>query len=339
MSYRDAASAKQPNPCRFSLERGTMFSSRSQNSDEPPSLLYTLLAVSSVVLAVWFLSKLKTPIQKIRHPIEPQDYTEGETANPKQKGANPIPSETNSPPSPSNEWKSRKKRRSPLDLIRLGIEVAALFGLAWYVSETHRTNNLTQQTLDASDRPRVALDNREDEGIVFSEGPDNMGANNATTILEFRLTYLLKNFGRSAAYVEVLAELVDKNYPIGINVDTLVQRKCDSDEALIRAAKRQWFTTIVQQMGYNQPLQLKITDAMKKDGFVRPTIVGCIWYRSTTTGIIYKTPFSGQISMSTDDSGKLAQDMSPVKIPIALVHNHPRPRIRVVDVLVMSGTS
>lgn len=61
-----------------------------------------------------------------------------------------MPSETNSPPVPSHEWKPRKHRRNPLDLIRLGIEVIALFGLALYVCETRRTNGLTQQALTFS---------------------------------------------------------------------------------------------------------------------------------------------------------------------------------------------
>lgn len=188
--------------------------------------------------------------------------------------------------------------------------------------------------LEANERPRVTLVNRQDEGIVFF---DSLAANNATTAVEFRLQYLLKNVGHSPAYIDIKSQVVDQNYPHSIELQDLVRKKCDSDEPLVRAPTYPWPNVIVQQMSYGQLAQLEITDAMRKEGFARPTIVGCIWYRSTATNAIYKTPFAGHISMRTEDNGGSVRDWSPVKIPLASVHKRPRPDTRVVDVLIMGG--
>ena len=288
--------------------------------------LYFLLSALGVL---WLLSQSRTPKKKPKDSIAPNTES-AEQDNGREAFSFPGAQSSPPPPATVKTCKCCHHKIPRWEIVLKWLTLAATIG-AFAAAAFYAYVANTQ--LEANERPRVTLENRQDKGIVFF---DPLAADNATTFLEFRLEYLLKNFGHSPAYIDIESQVVDQNYPHWIELQELVRKKCDSSESLVRSPKYPWPNVIVQEMNYGQVLQLKITDVMRKEGFAKPTIIGCIWYRSTTTGAIYKTPFAGQISMSTENSGPV-RDWSPVKIPLGSVHDHPKPDTKVVDVLIMGG--
>ena len=187
----------------------------------------------------------------------------------------------------------------------------------------------------ASERPRMALDQeRGQEGITFDRGvPSDEGPKTVT----FFLRYSLKNFGHSPAQVSVSAEVVNQDVGTAGNLTDRVKTKCITDRAKVKA-EDPWPETIVKEGSFGQnENQLKITPEMRNKGFINPSVIGCIWYRSPAGTDIYQTGFAGQISMRTDD------DWNRKPIPLTLFRNGipstiERSKFKVVDILMSNAT-
>jgi hypothetical protein len=93
---------------------------------------------------------------------------------------------------------------------RFVVELLALAGLVFYVCETRRTNNLTQEAL-SDERKHFIESERSLVGVVSVEVFPNI---EATTRLKARLNY--GNYGRSPAIIDALdmdAEVRDTPVP------------------------------------------------------------------------------------------------------------------------------
>lgn len=228
---------------------------------------------------------------------------------------------TNDPPSPPNKkepyWYATEGREWMLWLV----ELIGLFVLAYYACTTAKMyqeiagqTKIARSTFEANERPRVIIDDKEGKGIsVFLPAASNV----ARTGLEFRLAYSLQNLGRSPTDVVIKSKAVNKYYyPGSDELHELVRATCETDWPTVNSPKFRWPATFVTQMAFGTYPILDINDATRKDGFVTPTVVGCIWYRSSIeTKTIYKTPFAVQLSMSKDAAGH-AVKWNPEKIPI-----------------------
>jgi hypothetical protein len=162
-------------------------------------------------------------------------------------------------------------------------------------------------------RPWVAIDTTGDKGIVPHDA-----LTSDESFVYFPLRYSLKNFGQSPANVQVDATILSINYAQDAELVHEVDKFCEhpiNDEV---APQYDWPAAIVPgTMIYNHTLQLPIKPEMQKEGIIKPTIVGCVWYRATTgdTKTLHKTPFSGQVSRAVDESGATVEAPNIVAIP------------------------
>lgn len=135
------------------------------------------------------------------------------------------------------------------------------------------------------------------------------------TFVEVAVHYWIKNFGQSPAYVEIQQEIVDIDYPTHIpELLTKIDRYCDDDFARVSNRTHYWpATSVPGEMGYNQIVRKQFTEGMNQR---KPTVIGCIWYRSTIgEDTIHRAQFSGHLSLAQDKSGHLATDLNPIPIP------------------------
>ncbi len=196
-------------------------------------------------------------------------------------------------------------------------------------------------------RPWVALDTSTDNGIVLYEdmkfGYDTYTSNwervvsDNRLVANFALRYSLKNFGRSPAYVEISTKVITSpTYPVhGNPLTNKIEAFCDKDyrDRVSRGSHIWPATSVPGTMSYNIPQSMKIDHESVTRGTIKPTVIGCIWYRSTTGEIdrIYKTQFSGNISMK-EGNGHRADDLNPIAIPVG---NLPllKDQLEIVDAL------
>jgi hypothetical protein len=188
---------------------------------------------------------------------------------------------------------------------------------------------------ETEERPWLGLDNTDDnKGIVpyGSLGASIPAANGFGAVIEaakatFYMTYLVKNFGRSPANVEVTTEAVDKSYPTDKERRTLVKGYCDNHSV---SAEALLLTINPGTTKVNRKSELAITpDMIRNHVTIRPTIIGCIWYQSTVgnSPTVHKTPFAGHIYW-VDPKRSLQ--------PVPLSQGHIAPdKLKVVDVFVM----
>lgn len=205
-------------------------------------------------------------------------------------------------------------------------------------------------------RPWIALDNTTARAVVFYEdlkgggmedviGPAvgnesitdiNRRLNANAAYVNFYLRYSIKNFGHSPANVRIHTTVVDQGYPRYKNLLEVIRREnvCGEQQ------DKDWAWTIVPGgTTYNHISSLEINQKMWETRTIEPTVVGCIWYRSTIgdKSTIHKTPFAGHISMATDEKGQPVQDPSPIPIPLRRLFKSPidKNELKVVDVWIM----
>jgi hypothetical protein len=307
-----------------------MSSSSSQKPDEHLGLLKTLASVFSGVLFGLFLSKFGTPINESNNSISPTTKTRDQNDD----SENLPPLVPQIPPSPANPENSCKCCHHKMPRWKIALEIGILVFTGGAFFATAHYARTAKEQLEANERPRMALDQeRGQEGITLDRGvPSDEGPKTVT----FFLRYSLRNFGHSPAQVNITAEIVNQDGGSAGSLTDRVKTKCDTDYAKVKAEDT-WPETIVKEgsFGKNEN-QLKITVEMRENGFINPSVIGCIWYRSPTGGAIYRTGFAGQISMRTDD------DWNREPIPLTLFRNGipstiERSKLKVVDILMSNA--
>jgi hypothetical protein len=205
-------------------------------------------------------------------------------------------------------------------------------------------------------RPWVAIDTAPDKGIVpygdltfatSGVSGSSVGAVSDSSIVtapegaifaNFALRYSIKNFGRSPANVYISTDILNKGYPRHTPQWVIeVEKFCDKNEKM-SLSPHGWPATIVPgeaNLSFRRKLQIQ-KDTLE----IKPTVIGCIWYRSTIgkDEKIHRTPFSGNISMKEDVNHNPADDINPIAIPVSVGKTPPANRMKVVDVW-MVGTA
>ncbi len=262
--------------------------------------------------------------------------------------------------------KKRPNRTRPIEWLQFGVNLALVIigitALIVYYAQLEQMAQATQTAILATwnaalqtkftreavllgsdqfvadNRPWVAIDTGSDKGIVpYEDMQVGINATIPSDYVKFVLSYSLKNFGRTPAYVEINTEVRDINYPLhGKYLTNMVEQFCEDDyRNRVSLGKNGWPCTIVPgTMNYNRPEILPITEKMRKTGKMEPTVIGCIWYRSTNAGdnAIHKTPFSAQISMKT----VAPENTAPVAITFPVDGSTiPAKKLKTMDVLVV----
>jgi hypothetical protein len=197
----------------------------------------------------------------------------------------------------------------------------------------------TQDAMQVEQRPWVTVDNADDKGIApygllqVAPAANRIGAVFDNTTAQFYMTYLLKNYGHAPANVDVNTEVVDEGYPKDKDMLKTVQKFCAKDR--IRAeASAPWPLTIVPgTMLFNLPRELKITPKMRERGSIKPSVVGCIWYRSTIGDkSTHSTQFAGHVYWVPERNP--ARPPRGLEIPLSSGNIAPE-NLKVLDVLIM----
>lgn len=181
------------------------------------------------------------------------------------------------------------------------------------ISATERTANAAE----ANNRPWLGLDNTNDRGIVPYGHPHQVipatnqtliGATVSKEYIEFTLTYALRNFGHSPANADVRTRIVDVGYPKQpVEILNTVKECCDSD--FPHAQNRLLPVTVLPgEIDYTKTIRLTITPEMRQRGSVRPSVVGCIWYRAIIgDSEMHRTQFYGNIFQMPQGANSLSK--------------------------------
>ncbi len=181
--------------------------------------------------------------------------------------------------------------------------------------QTERAVNTAAENFRIAQRPWVALDTANQESIApYRDLNFVVSGVSGSNMVVFR--YSINNFGHSPANVDIGTKVFNNktDYPRhGAQLLADVQKVCDEDRARVKL----WPCTIVPgAMAYNGGASLKITKEMWETGVIKPTVIGCIWYRSTIGDTTIRgTSFSGNISM-VKDGGRKADDLNPIAIQL-----------------------
>ncbi len=220
-----------------------------------------------------------------------------------------------------------------IGLFGLLINTFTLMAVIWYACVASQQRDVMQRTEKLSERPRVALSSETAISV------QHVQFDSSSNFVDFDLDYSLKNFGPLPADVEVIAHIYDQNYIRWDVLNSLVREACKIDEPAVKDLNHAWPVAIIQEMTYGHTTRFNIPPDSIKRGTIKPTIAGCIWYRSTTTHDVYQTPFSGQLSMKFHPAdGRAADGENPEPIRIDQfgdVHS----KIAVLDVLSMGDAN
>lgn len=208
---------------------------------------------------------------------------------------------------------------------------------------------VARDTLIASDRPWIALDNSSGEPIVFEEPLEveppgffrNISKTNAEIMrvlssdnvnavyAKFALLYTIKNSGHSPANVRLNTKVVE-GYPRAKRLLEVIRA-----ENVCEQLPNDWPWTIVPggNKGYHRIDRLDIKDAIDNPkATIRPTVIGCIQYRSTLENqTIHTARFVGQVSMAVNERGEKVHETNPIPIPVPKFPIPPKD-LKIVDV-------
>jgi hypothetical protein len=204
-----------------------------------------------------------------------------------------------------------------------------------------RQSIIAAKQLEGDQRPWLGLDNADERGIGSYDGSLQQvrPASNSTfqeinpdaQYAQFILTYRLENYGHSPANFKVDTEIVSRDWPKEDGMLQAIQSFCDKTEP-----RETWPLIIVPgKMNLNLTSRLELTpqirEEMRKHGTIKPSIVGCIWYRFKIRNrpVTHTTRFGGNIYWEDPTQPSSGGHELPVS------RNIPAKELKVVDVLTM----
>jgi hypothetical protein len=191
-----------------------------------------------------------------------------------------------------------------------------------------RQANISANSLESEERPWIALDTTDRNGIEpYATGPAHnavwFGANIGTDSASFSFSNFVKNYGHSPTSFTLATGIVDRNYfknddMVGTEGREAVSAECDDLYQRIEAVRRGRKKEDTVCVGLEKPkcvtdgmlfpgvpvkinvtCGIQITPSMRKSGQIHPTFIGCIWYPSIAgerpASHPYKVQFGGDV--------------------------------------------